>query len=108
MPDAVVESQRPPRSIRSPMIRGLKIPALRDTASHKRATVIALSILLLTDFAVMAFIADGLSALRAYPFDTDEANHSLPALRMTQELSDGDWRGFISEVRCQNFYRLIQ
>lgn len=83
---------------------GRPILAPRDTTKPSRVTFMAFSILLLVDLAVAVFIAGDVLALQAYPFDTDEANHSLPALRMTHELADGDWSGFIDEVRAQDFY----
>lgn len=69
-----------------------------------RATLVALSVLLLLDLAACLSIGWGVWSLRDYPFDTDEANHALPALRMTNALAAGDWSGAADEALSQNFY----
>lgn len=74
------------------------------TTTHPRAPLIAFLLLLLISVAATAYLALGVWGLRAYPFDTDEANHTLPALRMAHELAGGDGRGFVAEVLGQNFY----
>lgn len=69
-----------------------------------RATWFAFALLLLINLAVTVFIGLGVWAVRDYPFDTDEASHTLPALRMSNELLAGDGRGFVGEVLAQTFY----
>jgi 4-amino-4-deoxy-L-arabinose transferase-like glycosyltransferase len=74
------------------------------TTTRPRAPLIAFFLLLAVSVTATAYLALGVWELRAYPFDTDEANHTLPALRMAHELTDGDGSGFVAEVLGQNFY----
>ncbi len=86
------------------MLQDLTVPVRRGITTHPRTVAIAFSVLLLIDLAVTVFLAVGVANLSAYPFDTDEANHSLPALRMTHDLSEGDLSGLLAEIQAQNFY----
>ncbi|MEZ4515624.1 MAG: hypothetical protein R3C44_01900 [Chloroflexota bacterium] len=86
------------------MLHSQPVPAQQDTALSRNSTLITFLALLLVDLVVTLFLAKGVMELSAYPFDTDEANHALPALRMAHALADGDWGGFLREVTGQNFY----
>ncbi len=71
-------------------------------AANRRT--LAFLIVLLLNLIVAAFLIDGVLGIAGYPFDADEANHALPALRMSNELRDGDLAGFAAEVGAQDFY----
>ncbi len=75
----------------------------RVSLAANRRTV-AFLIVLLLNLIVAAFLIDGVLSITGYPFDADEANHALPALRMSNELRDGDLAGFAAEVGAQDFY----
>lgn len=54
--------------------------------------------------AVLLFLTHHILTFQHFPFDTDEANHALPALHMALVLEAGNLGDFFRLLTAQNFY----
>lgn len=78
-------------------------PPLTANAARRRAWV-GLLLVLVLDTAVLLFLTHHILAFQQFPFDSDEANHALPAQQMALALGAGDLGGFAQLLAAQNFY----
>lgn len=63
-----------------------------------------LLLVLVVATAVLLFLTRHILALQHFPFDSDEANHALPALQMALALDGGHLGEFFQRLTAQNFY----
>ncbi len=78
-------------------------PILLSPAARRRAWL-GLALVLALDTAVLLFLTHHILTFQQFPFDSDEANHALPAQQMALALGAGDLGSFAHLLAAQNFY----
>ena len=80
-----------------------RLPAASSPALRRRLWLGLLLVLVMAT-AVLLFLTRHILTLQHFPFDSDEANHALPALQMALALDGGHLGEFFQRLTAQNFY----
>lgn len=80
-----------------------RLPAASSPALRRRLWLGLLLVLVMAT-AVLLFLTHHILAFQHFPFDSDEANHALPALQMALALDVGNLGEFFQRLTAQNFY----
>lgn len=79
-------------------------PPTVSLSAARRPNWWGLLLVLVVDTAVFLFLTRHILAFQQFPFDSDEANHALPALQMALALDGGNLGEFFQRLAAQNFY----